>query len=318
MIYPNFTYANIYQHIQQNIHQYLPSSLSGNYTSILIDAMKYSVMNGGKRIRAVLVYTGALCMCASMPSLNFNQRNILENGDILKIACALELIHAYSLVHDDLPCMDNDDMRRGKPTLHKVYNEALALLAGDALQTYVFQLLSELQHIPNIAKIIHKVAYASGAMGMAGGQAIDILSETTTQQKKICIQELERMHLLKTGALIDASFSIGFLVLDDAQCTFYNQHQQIIQQLTYAMGLGFQVVDDILDSTQSSETLGKTAGKDAKQHKCSYISILGLEQAKQHAQILHQKALQALNFMPENNVPSLLYEIIDLIFKRTN
>jgi farnesyl diphosphate synthase len=315
-------YADIYQYIQDNIHSCLPqtivtSSTESNivHASQLIEAMQYSVMNGGKRIRAILVYAGALCL--PIDSISSNQGSIiLDNIDILHIACAVECMHAYSLIHDDLPCMDNDDMRRGKPTTHKVYGEALALLAGDALQTYAFELLSKLQHLPNIGKIIYHIASASGFMGMAGGQSIDILSET--KQKILAIDALEHMHLLKTGALIDASFSMGVLACDDTKANFYNTHKTTIQQLMHALGLGFQVIDDILDSTQSSLTLGKTAGKDAQQYKCSYVNILGLEQSKKHADFLYQKALQALNnlVLPNNNT-HVLYEIIELIFKRT-
>jgi len=248
-------------------------------------AMRYAVLGAGKRLRPLLVWAAAEAVGG-------------QTQAALRAGCAVELIHAYSLVHDDMPCMDNDVLRRGKPTLHVQFGEATALLAGDALQALAFELLTPATAdggdggvAPALqARLCRLLAHAAGACGMAGGQAIDLASvgQTLTQA------QLGTMHRLKTGALLQASVLMG------ASC-----HAQITPQAAphvwqaladygQALGLAFQVVDDILDVVADSHTLGKTAGKDALHAKPTYVSLLGLEAARQHAQALHASARQAL------------------------
>jgi farnesyl diphosphate synthase len=239
------------------------------------EAMRYAVLDGGKRLRPLLVF-GA-CEAA--------QGN---EAAALRGACAAELIHAYSLVHDDLPCMDNDILRRGKPTVHVKFGEAQALLAGDALQALAFELLA-----PNDAAIPASVqaglcrllARSAGHAGMAGGQAIDLASVgRTLTETQLC-----EMHRRKTGALLQGSVMMG------AACgaTSPAAHSAL-QDYGAAMGLAFQVVDDILDVTADASTLGKTVGKDAAQDKPTYVSLLGVERSRAYAQELLDQALAAL------------------------
>jgi farnesyl diphosphate synthase len=222
-------------------------------------AMRYSVLDGGKRVRPLLAYAAGELSGAPV-----------ERVEIA--AAAVELIHAYSLVHDDMPCMDDDVLRRGKPTCHVEYDEATALLVGDALQSLAFQLLSE--HCLNDdafkqLQMVKLLAAASGSRGMAGGQAIDLASVG----KQLTLPELEQMHIHKTGALIRAAKLDHF-----GKC----------------MGLAFQVVDDVLDSEADTVTLGKTAGKDADNNKPTYVTLLGVPAAKKMAAELHRDALDAL------------------------
>ncbi len=305
---PNISIINLYNHIQKNLRVYLPFN-----NSALHDAMHYASLNGGKRIRGILVYAGALC-------LNHTNLDIFHNTNLAKLACAVECMHAYSLIHDDLPCMDNDDLRRGKPATHKVYGEAIALLAGDALQTHAFNLLAQTKDLYNLQYILNYLSNGSGSLGMAGGQSLDILSSDKNSkdvQNNILftLKELENIHSLKTGALLDTSFCIGVLAQDESQ-SFYNQYNDNIKQLTKSIGLGFQVIDDILDVTQDTSTLGKTAGKDISQQKSSYVTILGLEQAKTQAKMLYQLAIDAMYKM---NIPQqhLLQDIVHNIFNRS-
>jgi farnesyl diphosphate synthase len=222
-------------------------------------------------------------------------------------ACAVELIHAYSLVHDDMPCMDDDDLRRGKASCHKQYNDATALLVGDALQSLAFEVLSNTQKISNTKlqlSMLNILARASGSIGMAGGQAVDLASVG----KSLSQAELESMHLLKTGALIEASILLG--VANGSEV-------QIIAARTFAknIGLAFQVVDDILDVEADTDTLGKTAGKDATTNKPTYVTILGLDVAKQHAQHLYANAINALK--PFGASGHRLKELADFITHRS-
>jgi geranylgeranyl pyrophosphate synthase len=270
-------------------------------------------MNGGKRIRGILVYAGALCV-------QHNNPDIFHNTNLAKIACAVECIHAYSLIHDDLPCMDDDDLRRGKPTAHKVYGEAIALLAGDALQSHAFYLLAQTKDLNNLQYILNYLAHGSGSFGMAGGQSLDILasdknSKDIQNNMPFSLSELENMHCLKTGALLDTSLCMGILA-QDANQEFYHEHNQSIKQLTRAIGLGFQVIDDILDVTQDTSVLGKTAGKDIAQQKSSYVTILGLDKARKQAETLYTQALEAMSNM---NIPQshLLQDIVHSIFNRS-
>lgn len=248
----------------------------------LVRAMRYAVLDGGKRLRPLLVFAAHEAVLGSS-----NLDNVQNAA--LRAACAVELIHAYSLVHDDMPCMDNDVLRRGKPTVHVQYGQASALLAGDALQALAFELLTPLDSsVPAAtqAKLCALLARAAGSAGMAGGQAIDLASVGHTLTEA----QLREMHQLKTGALLHASVIMG------AQCG--QPSPEALKGLNtygHAMGLAFQVVDDVLDVTADSATLGKTAGKDAEQDKPTYVSLMGLEASKAYARELLQQALEALN-----------------------
>ncbi len=244
----------------------------------LHEAMRYSTLGGGKRVRALLAYAaGEFCGAK------------LDKIDIP--AAAVEIIHAFSLVHDDLPCMDDDDLRRGKPTTHKQYGDALALLVGDALQSLAFQLISQDKLLKNATQklqMLHVLALASGSRGMAGGQAIDIESIGIPLTRA----ELEHMHIQKTGALIRAAALLGAYSTDTPD----EEKIKAVDHFAKAIGLAFQVVDDILDCEADTETLGKTAGKDKLNNKSTYVTILGLSAAKQLASELHANAMAALSF----------------------
>ena len=248
----------------------------------LVDAMRYAVLDGGKRLRPLLVLAAQQAVASSC------HNPALGEAAALRAACAVELIHAYSLVHDDMPCMDNDVLRRGKPTVHVQFGEASALLAGDALQALAFELLTPQDgSVPASvqARLCAVLARASGSAGMAGGQAIDLASvgQALTQP------QLRTMHELKTGALLQASVVMG------AECAGTNAVQmQALKAYGAAIGLAFQVVDDILDVIADSATLGKTAGKDADNDKPTYVSLMGLDASRAYAATLLQEALQAL------------------------
>jgi farnesyl diphosphate synthase len=239
------------------------------------DAMRYAVLDGGKRLRPLLV----LAACEAVGG----------NGHAaLRAGCAVELIHAYSLVHDDMPCMDDDVLRRGKPTVHVKFGEATALLAGDALQALAFELLTpDDGSVPASvqARLCRLLARAAGHDGMAGGQAIDLAAVG----RSLAEDELRRMHRLKTGALLQASVLMGAACGEPG-----TQALAGLQAYGGAVGLAFQVVDDILDVTADSATLGKTAGKDAAQDKPTYVSLLGLAAARAYAIELLQQARSAL------------------------
>ena len=239
-------------------------------------AMRYAVLEGGKRVRPLLAFA------AGEVSRSAPER--LEMA-----AVAVELIHAYSLVHDDMPCMDDDVLRRGKPTVHLEYDQATALLVGDALHSLAFQVLAErgIADDPQVQLEMARIlAVAAGSRGMAGGQQIDL--EATG--KALSLPELEFMHIHKTGALIRAAVTLGALCggpLDAAERNGLDRYAK-------AVGLAFQVVDDLLDYEASTATLGKTAGKDSKQGKATYVSVLGLPRARELAQDLRGEALAAL------------------------
>lgn len=262
----------------------------------LLDAMRYSVFNGGKRVRPVLVYATAEALKTS-------------NSLCDSAACAIEFIHAYSLIHDDLPAMDDDDLRRGKPTCHIAYDEATAILAGDALQTRAFEILSNdpvAQQNPTlILQMIQRLAQASGASGMVGGQAFDLDSTG----KQLSLNELKQMHHHKTGALISASVLLGALASGKAS----SEQLNALQKYAACIGLAFQIKDDILDVESDTQTLGKQQGADQTLNKATYTSILGLNEAKQAAQEQHQQALLALDiFGPEaDNLRQLSAYIIE-------
>lgn len=247
----------------------------------LLAAMRYAVLDGGKRLRPLLVL-------AAHEAVGAAAGGRINASAALRAACAVELIHAYSLVHDDMPCMDNDVLRRGKPTVHVQFGEASALLAGDALQALAFELLTPGDgSVPETmqARLCALLARAAGSAGMAGGQAIDLASVGLSLNET----QLRAMHERKTGALLQASVMMG------AQCGLASaQAWQALQTYGSALGLAFQVVDDILDVTADSATLGKTAGKDANDNKPTYVSLLGLSASIDYARNLLAQALDAL------------------------
>ncbi|MDP2169227.1 MAG: polyprenyl synthetase family protein [Rhodocyclaceae bacterium] len=261
----------------------------------LHEAMRYSVLGGGKRMRPLLCHAAGEALGADP-----------QRVDV--VACAVELIHTYSLVHDDLPCMDNDVLRRGRPTCHVEYDEATALLVGDALQTLAFQLLAEQSAAPTPERqlqMLTLLAQAAGSRGMAGGQAIDLAAIGMA----LSLEELEFMHIHKTGALIRAAVLLGAHAggADDASL-------QALGHFANRAGLLFQVVDDILDAEGSTVTLGKTAGKDAAQDKPTYVSMLGLARAKELAARLRAEAHDALGLCPADT--SRLHALADYIVER--
>ena len=258
-----------------------PVGLDHGAPAALVEAMRYAVLDGGKRLRPLLV----LAACEALDG---------NRAGALRAACATELIHAYSLVHDDLPCMDNDVLRRGKPTVHVKFGEAQALLAGDALQALAFELLTPDELTPEAAaipadlqaKLCRLLAQAAGSAGMAGGQAIDLASVGQPLSER----QLSEMHRLKTGALLQGSVMMG------AACGAPTPVQvRALEAYGAAIGLAFQVVDDILDVTADSATLGKTAGKDAFSNKPTYVSLLGLARSQAFAQELLAASLAALD-----------------------
>jgi farnesyl diphosphate synthase len=275
--------------VESVLERLLPPSAGS--ADMLHDAMRYAVLGGGKRARALLAYASGELASA--------------DPDVVDCAAAaVELIHGYSLVHDDLPCMDDDVLRRGNPTCHVAFGEAVALLAGDALQSLAFETLAT--GIPNPAAQVALLARASGASGMAGGQAIDLES----LGKKLALPELERMHALKTGALIRAAIRLG------AACgrPLNADENDALDRYASAIGLGFQVVDDVLDVEGTAQSLGKTAGKDAVQRKATYASLMGLAAARERIDALRREARAALSAI--GPATRRLLEISDWIAQR--
>lgn len=261
--------------IDRKLSEYLPEQ--DLMQADLFHSMRYSLLAGGKRIRPVLV-------------LEFCRICGGEEKAALPFACAVEMIHTYSLIHDDLPCMDDDDMRRGRPSNHKVFGESMALLAGDGLLTLAFEtMLSEetvrLAGAQRAAKSAGILAAAAGARGMVGGQVIDLMSEG----RVIPLDTLKKMDECKTGALIVAASKMG-CVLGDAT----EEQLDAAENYARAIGLAFQIVDDILDVTGNTETLGKPAGSDMENDKCTYVTLMGLENAKKAVDDLTQKAVDSL------------------------
>ncbi|HSI28223.1 MAG: polyprenyl synthetase family protein [Methylophilus sp.] len=259
---------------QQRAEQALASTLPTVDTQPerLHAAMRYAVLGGGKRVRALLSYASAELVGAPASSAD-------------AAAVSVELIHAFSLVHDDMPCMDDDDLRRGKPSCHKQYGDATALLVGDALQSLAFQCIAT-THAPQALKQVQILAQATGSSGMCGGQDIDLHSTG----KLLSLEALETMHQYKTGALIRAAALLGAYAADHTE----DSHLDLLNQYSQNMGLAFQVVDDILDATADTQTLGKTAGKDALQEKSTYVSLLGINEAKALVTTLYEQTLQSL------------------------
>lgn len=268
----------------ERVEQALERWVGAEAPAGLGEAMRYAVLDGGKRLRPLLV----LAARAAVASADGAGQSAGLDEAALRAACAVELIHAYSLVHDDMPCMDNDVLRRGKPTVHVQFGQAQALLAGDALQALAFELLTpEGAGVPEPvqARLCRQLAHAAGAAGMAGGQAIDLASVGAALDEG----QLRQMHRLKTGALLQGSVMMG------ATCGHADAAALAgLSAYGAAVGLAFQVVDDILDVTADSATLGKTAGKDAAQDKPTYVSLLGLERAQAYARDLLAEAHAAL------------------------
>jgi len=279
--------------VEQALSAWVPADAPAG----LGEAMRYGVLDGGKRLRPLLVLAAAQAVHG-------------HNRAALRAACAVELIHAYSLVHDDMPCMDNDVLRRGKPTVHVRFGQAQAMLAGDAMQALAFELLTPADDgevAPALqARLVAVLSRGAGHSGMAGGQAIDLASVGHQLQE----DQLRRMHELKAGALLQASVDMGALCGSADDST-----RAALSRYGHAIGLAFQVVDDILDVTQDTEVLGKTAGKDQEQSKPTYVSLMGLQAARQHAHELHEQALQALvaSALPDTQ---RLRELADLVVHR--
>jgi farnesyl diphosphate synthase len=261
----------------------------------LHEAMRYASLGGGKRVRPLLAFAAGELTAAAPATLD-------------TVACAVEMIHTYSLVHDDLPCMDDDVLRRGRPTCHVEFDEPTALLVGDSLQTLAFELLAKptLANPGSQLEMIALLAHASGSRGMAGGQAIDLASVG----KALNQPELELMHALKTGALIRAAVLLGALAGNPLSA----EERQSLDRFAKRAGLLFQVIDDILDCTASTATLGKTAGKDQAAEKPTYVSLLGLDAARSYADELRNEALAALSIFGER--ATRLTQLADFICHR--
>ncbi len=262
--------------INRALSEYLTIPCEGQ--DIVPDAMRYSVENGGKRVRPVL-------------TLEFCQACGGEAQAALPFACAIEMVHTYSLIHDDLPCMDDDDFRRGKPSCHKQFGESYALLAGDGLLTLAFETLASAQ-LPSvdICRAVQTLASCAGVRGMIGGQVLDLLSEEGTPDYAL----LEKIDRLKTGALMEAAVLLGCIAAGVTDETLLNSARTYAQSL----GLAFQIVDDILDVTGDVSQLGKPTGSDEKNQKVTFVRLLGLEQCRMLADKLTDRAIRALDVFP--------------------
>jgi geranylgeranyl diphosphate synthase type II len=274
------------------LNRYLPPATTKPAT--IHQAMRYSIFAGGKRLRPVICLATAEVLRGKI-------------DDALPLACAVECIHTYSLIHDDLPCMDNDDFRRGKPTSHKVFGEAMAVLAGDGLLTIAFEIAASCKTRPRYshAAIIREIAVAAGSQALIGGQVADAEGEG----KEITPAQLRYIHENKTAALIASSIRLGAM---SANAT--TKQLEKLTEFGQSLGLAFQVIDDILDVTQTTEKLGKSAGKDIKAQKATYPALLGLEKAKKEADRLTAKARAALKPFGKNAKP--LEAIADFLLSR--
>lgn len=259
--------------VEENLDKYLP--LKDNPQRIIYEAMRYSLFAGGKRLRPVLMLS--FCeMCGG------------DTDEVIPFACAMEMIHTYSLIHDDLPAMDDDDLRRGRPTSHIKFGEATAILAGDALLNRAFEVASsyEGKNTARAIKAINILSTSSGTEGMIGGQIVDMESEG----KEITLDELKYLHLNKTGAIIRSACAIGALMGGGSE-----EEIKAADEFAKALGVAFQIQDDILDVTGNEETLGKPIGSDEKEHKNTYVTLVGLEKAKELSREYSEKAKAALN-----------------------
>ncbi len=278
---PEFLSAHA-SHIEQALTDMLDKRASV-VASPLLEAMRYSLLAGGKRVRPALLIE-CYHACAGT---QINRTNLTKIDQIMPAALAIECIHTYSLIHDDLPCMDDDDLRRGKPTCHKQFDEATAVLAADALQSLAFELLANANINPELrCKLIHSLAIAAGCQGMVGGQVLDMQAESDSEGMDMLA--VERIHLHKTGALLRWCCEAGALLAESDEQRF-----QACSRYGKSVGLLFQIADDILDATASSVALGKSAGKDEAQNKATYVSVLGLQRARELADEMSQLALDA-------------------------
>ncbi len=280
--------------VDQALEKFLPAA--DTWPTRLHQAIRYSMLAGGKRLRPILAIAGAEAVGADFET-------------VLPTACALEMIHTYSLIHDDLPAMDDDDLRRGRPTNHKIYGDAMAILAGDSLLTHAFSTISAHRRPGQdsaIVEVIQRIALASGSLGMAGGQAEDLLSE----KKKIPLTELERLHRHKTGKLIQVAVEVGAILgaASPPQLESLSRYGECI-------GLSFQIADDILD-IEGGEEIGKDIGSDVANEKATYPALLGIEESKRLAKELTEKALAALQDFDQKADP--LREIAKYVVYRKN
>ncbi|MBK1779858.1 polyprenyl synthetase family protein [Advenella sp. WQ 585] len=267
----------------------------------LHEAMRYATLGGGKRVRATLVYAAGKAALQQGVAIE-SYSHALDRA-----AAAVELIHSYSLIHDDLPCMDDDVLRRGQPTVHVRFGEATAMLAGDALQPLAFAELAKMPVAPAlVVQAVQVLGQVAGSLGMVGGQAIDLASVN----QALTLEQLQFMHRLKTGALIEGSVLLGAIVTGATSET-----RQALETYGSAIGLAFQIVDDILDVTVDTEGLGKTAGKDAHENKPTYVSIMGLEESRDFARKLHEVALEAIKPLGDSAIR--LKELADFIIHRS-
>jgi geranylgeranyl diphosphate synthase type II len=280
--------------VEAALNRFLPSAETRPKT--IHQAMRYSIFAGGKRLRPIICLAAAEVLRGKIDAA-------------LPLACAVECIHTYSLIHDDLPCMDNDDFRRGKPTSHKVYGEGIAVLAGDALLTIAFEIAAQCQSWPRYshAAIVREIASAAGSQALVAGQVADLEGEG----KKITPADLRYIHENKTAALIASSIRLGAM---SANAT--PKQLEKLTEFGQSLGLAFQVIDDILDVTQTTEKLGKSAGKDLKAQKATYPALLGLEKARAEADRLTRKARAALKPFGRDAAP--LEAISDFLLKREN
>lgn len=281
--------SKLAQRAEKALENHLP-----NAHTTLQEAMRYATLGGGKRLRACLVYASAQSLNSDSPALDY-------------AACAVEAIHAYSLIHDDLPAMDDDDLRRGKPSTHKAYGEAEAILAGDALNTFAFELLAN-SPLPDTIKIkqIQLLAKAAGYAGMVGGQSLDMANT----QQKTDLETLKRIHQGKTGALIRASIHLGACSAAD-----YLDYYGVLEELGQSLGLAYQIQDDILDATADTATLGKTAGKDTQQEKNTYLRHYGITESQAQLAAAQTTIQQRIQGLPN---PKPLTVLIQSIFARNH
>ncbi len=280
--------------VEEALERYLPGE--EDFPRTLHRAMRYSTFAGGKRIRPIFTIATAEALGR-------------RGEEVMPLACAIELIHTYSLIHDDLPAMDDDDWRRGKPTCHKVYGEAMAILAGDALLTLAFEVIAAMgeDHDPSkVMRVVREIARAAGSMGMVGGQAVDIES----QGKSVDFPTLEYIHIHKTGALILASIRAGAMMAGAG-----TRELQALTDYGEAVGLAFQIVDDILDVEGEREVMGKETGVDALKGKATYPSLVGLDESKRRVEELIDRAISSLSVLGER--ASTLSAIARYIGKRT-
>ena len=273
-------FQQYYESRKKLVNNFLEKRMEKRGISNVDDAMKYSLLAGGKRLRPIMLMATAEAVGA--------------NGyDFLPAACGLEMIHTYSLIHDDLPCMDNDDYRRGRLTNHKVFGEAMAVLAGDGLLTLAFEVMLEQRNVKpsTLVEVVHETAMCAGNFGMVGGQALDLDAEN----RQISAKELKTLHEGKTGAMFIAAVRGGAHLAGatDEQLLALTHFAELI-------GLAFQIEDDILDVTSTAEELGKPIGSDEEQHKCTYVSLLGLDRAYIEAQKLTSEALAILDSFEDN------------------